>query len=273
MGFEKEEIMKKKISITLALLMALAMTLTGCGSSTPLTTTGISTKSASSDLSGNEAMAIRAINANPDLEGIDFEEADLAFDGNLDAYAVAGLSDIWKLKTRIGMVRSTSDGEFYLATHEGFIFKKDVDLPLFTDEAKTLKLSKYLNKKALVRGELSGGKMTVSLIMWVPDLSVITDLLSKGRIAGKAYNDVTKAAVADSDVKLTSIETKKIYRARSDKSGKYHFSRLAAGNYALEASKAGYARFQVASISVKARKKSEQHIALAAPAAIIPPTL
>jgi hypothetical protein len=63
---------------------------------------------------------------------------------------------------------------------------------------------------------------------------------------------------------LTSIETKKIYRARSDKSGKYHFSRLEAGNYTLEASRAGYAKFQVASINVKARKKSEQNIALAA---------
>lgn len=252
--------MKKQLAIVLSGLMVVTMALAGCGSASLPTSTSLN-RSSATDISSKDALAIRSINALPEIDDLDIDETGLSYD-DLTDLSVAGISEIWRQKTRIGVIRSVEDGEFYLATHTGFIFKKDVDLPLApASEKKALKLAKYLNKKVLVRGELSGGKMTAELIAMVPDLSVITDILSKGRVGGKVYDYSTKSVIADASLKLTSVETRKIYRATSSKSGKYSFTRLEAGNYIVEATKAGYSKYSM-TLTVAKRKKTEQEIAL-----------
>lgn len=238
--------------------LALAMAMTGCGSMSPTTVV----RSGSSNNTSTEAYTMKALNANADFDSLEFEEADLPFEDLTSDYATLGFMDALKKSNKVGYVRSVTDGKFFLATTTGVVFRKDVDIPLEASEAVAVKIAKYLNKKVMVRGPLAGGTLTAERIMSVPDLSVITDILSKGRVAGEAYEDSTKTALSDASIKLISMASGKIYRTTSNKKGNYHISRLEAGNYTLQASKAGYSSIQM-QVTITRRKKTEQNLAMA----------
>jgi hypothetical protein len=220
----------------------------------------VARNTASSPISTGDSYTMQSLNSNLDLDTLDFEEADLPFEELSEDYSAMGLMDILKKKNKVGFIRSVADGKYFLATHTGFIFTKDVDVPLAAvSEAKTLVLAKYLNKKVMVRGPLAGGTLTVERIMSVPDLTVITDIMSKGRIAGQAYEDSSKTGLSDATIRLTSVGNGKIFRASSDRKGKYHINRLEAGQYLLEVSKVGYSKVAM-QVTITKRKKLEQNV-------------
>ncbi|HEY9900327.1 MAG TPA: carboxypeptidase-like regulatory domain-containing protein [Pantanalinema sp.] len=247
--------------IALALLVAIG--LTGCGMpSTGTTARSIAASSPSADISRAESVQLQSLNDNGELDELDDEalqELDAEEVGEVQA---SGLFS--RGSSKIGYVRSTEDGKFYLQTKQGIWKKKDISIPLVTaTDTVSLKLSKYLNAKVLVRGATASGTMTVKKAYRVPDLSIVIDLLRTGTVSGKLYNAKTLVALEDAAVTVRSVNTGNIYRATTSSSGKYRVGRLTAGDYTVEATLGGFSKGVLAKVTIAKRKTTSANLPLA----------
>lgn len=246
--------------IALALLVAVG--LTGCGMPTTGTTgRSITASSATADISRAESVQLQSLNDNGELDELDDEALQELDAEAADETQAAGLFS--RGSSKIGYVRSSEDGKFYLQTKQGIWKKKDISIPLATTtDTVSLKLSKYLNAKVLVRGATASGTMSVKKVYRVPDLSVVIDLLRTGTVSGKLYNAKTLVALEDAAVTLRSVNTGMIYRATTSSSGKYRVGRLTAGDYTVEATLGGFGKGVLAKVTVAKRKTTSANLPL-----------
>lgn len=246
--------------IALALLVAVG--LTGCGTpTTGATGRSITASSPTADISRAESVQIQSLNDNGELDELDdaaLQELDAEETDEVQASGIFSRGS-----SKIGYVRSNEDGKFYLQTKQGIWKKKDISIPLATGtDTVSLKLSKYLNAKVLVRGASASGTMTVKKVYRVPDLSVVIDLLRTGTVSGKLYNAKNLVPLEDADVTLRSVNTGLIYRATTSSSGKYRVGRLTAGDYTLEATLGGFSKGVLAKVTVAKRKTTSANLPL-----------
>lgn len=256
-------------SMRMALALLVAATLTGCGS---VANTGAAlpkvASSSSANMSQAESVQIENFNESGYLDELDeevFEELDPAAFGEEDAeYSTLALSGILsKGSTKIGYIRSTEDGQFMLQAKQGLWKRTDVSYTLTPNgEAVSLKLATKLNKKVLLRGASDGTKMTVKSVYMVPDLAVVTDLISTGYVSGKIYSGRTLNGLLAATVTLRHLDTNRIFRATTKKDGTFKICRLAPGDYTLEAAIAGYNKGVLSKVTVSKRKKTSANVPL-----------
>lgn len=170
--------------------------------------------------------------------------------------------------TKLGVIRSREDGEFAIQVRRGLLddylgYPEMMVNLVGSDDNKTLKLASYLNKLVIVRGTMRADKsMEVRLVMAVPSVGYVTDLITKGKVAGTVYEQVTKVSVQDVSITLKNLENGNIYRTSSKYNGKYSFFRIPAGRYSLTASKYGYKTYNLGEVGVANYRKTQALIPL-----------
>ncbi|MNX80535.1 hypothetical protein D3C86_1121990 [compost metagenome] len=246
----------------IALALLVAVSITGCG----MPTTGapgrsITASSPTADISRAESVQLQSLNDTGDLDDLD-DEALQELDAE-ETGEVQGSGFFSRGSSKIGYVRSTEDGKFFLQVKQGIWKKKDVSIPLATStDTVALKLSKALNVKVLVRGSTASGTMTVKKAYRVPDLSVVIDLLRTGTISGKLYNGKNLVALENAAVTVRSVNTGMIYRDSTSSSGKYRVGRLTPGDYTVEATLGGFSKGVLAKVTVAKRKTTSANLPL-----------
>lgn len=245
----------------IALALLLATSLTGCGLSSSPSLMAATTSSAS--LSA-ESVDIDGLNANGILNDIDDETlTDLG--PSAVAPASYGSQSLFGFfgTTKIGYVRSNTDGVFTLQTREGFFKKKDVSYSLSgSNQDRNLKIAKDLNDKVLVRGTLQGTSYVAKTVIDIPDLSLLYKLLKTGCVHGRVYDSKTLVALANAEVTIRSAYSGQIYRARTHSDGKYHVGFLVPGDYTVEVTDGGYSKGTLAKVTVAKRHAAEGNVPL-----------
>lgn len=244
----KMKIFKQCIAV---LMVAIAA---GCG--TPQLTT------ASSIRPDSEVMyQVESLNKNGALNDLEL--------GLLDSAEFKVLAEeTAERATKLGVIRSREDGKFAIQVRRGVLddylgYPEMLVNLVGSDDNKTLKLASYLNKLVIVRGTMRPDKsMEVRLVMEVPSIGYVTDLITKGKVAGTAYEQNTKVAVQDVAITLKSLENGNIYRTISKYNGKYSFFRIPAGRYSLTASKFGYKTYNLGEVGVANYRKTQALIPL-----------
>jgi len=250
-------------SSRIALAILLAATLGGCGM--PGTATGLNrsvASSATADMSKAESVEFDSINNSGQLDELD-EEAlnELADEGDVASGYEAQLLSLGS--TKIGYIRSTEDGKFFLQAKQGIWKRKDVSYTLVgAKEDVSLKFAKKLNDRVLVRGTNKDGTITVKSVYQVPDTSVVLDMLRTGCVSGKVYSGKTLAALSGAAVTLRSVDTGRIYRATTKKDGRYRMGRLVPGDYTVEITLAGYSKGTLSKVTVTKRKSTSANVPL-----------
>lgn len=249
-------------SSRIALALLLATSLAGCGM--PGTATSLSRSAASStsaDLSQAESIEFESINNSGQLDELDDETlSELEDEAPAAGYEAQFLGFG---STKIGYIRSTEDGKFFLQAKKGIWKRKDVSYTL--DAAKedvSLKLAKKLNHRVLVRGTNKDGAITVKSVYQVPDTRIILDMLRTGCVSGKVYSGRTLVGLGGAAITVRSIDTGRIYRASSKKDGRYHLSRLVPGDYSVEIALAGYSKGTLSKVTVAKRKSTSANVPL-----------
>lgn len=246
-----------------ALAVLLAAGLAGCGM--PGTATSVNRSIASSpnaDMSKAESVEFDSLNNSGQLDELD-EEAlnELAEEGDVASGYEAQILGLGS--TKIGYIRSTEDGKFFLQAKQGIWKRKDVSYTLVASkEDVSLKLAKKLNARVLVRGANKDGTITVKSLFQVPDTSVVLDMLRTGCVSGKVYNGKTLVALSGAAVTLRSVDTGRIYRATSKKDGRYRIGRLVPGDYTVEIVLAGFSKGTLAKVTVAKRKSTSANVPL-----------
>lgn len=245
-----------------ALAALLVLGLVGCGM--PGTATGPRSLASSStaDLSRAESIEFDSLNNSGDLDELDEEAlAELADESEQASGYTAQILGLGS--TKIGYIRSTEDGKFFLQAKQGVWKRKDVSYTLVgSKEDVSLKLAKRLNDRVLVRGANKDGTITVKSVYQVPDTKVVLDLLRTGCVSGKVYSGKTLVALGGASITLRSVDTGRIYRSVSKKDGRYRLGRLVPGDYTVEVTLAGYAKGTLAKVTVSKRKSTSANVPL-----------
>ncbi len=262
------------------------MLLVGCGS--PATVSGIgannSTGAVSAAYGARDAQVgaetnMMNLNSSGDLESLtdyDIESLENA-DADVDAIDEGKAEAKVKKTTKVGFVRTNTDGKFFLQISKGFLWwKRESSIPLApTDESASLKVAAKLNKKVMVRGALQGETIVVAKVCGLLDFGQVWDLLSKGTVDGKAYDAKTLVGIAHADITVKSFATGRMWRTKSDTQGAYKVGRLDAGEYEIVAKSADYSLGAKDKIMVKKRTSTKAHLGLAPEgtgAVTLPPT-
>ncbi|HEY9857279.1 MAG TPA: carboxypeptidase-like regulatory domain-containing protein, partial [Stenomitos sp.] len=235
----------------------------GCGMpGTAVSTNRSVASSASADLSQAESVEFDSINNSGQLDELDDETlSELADEGDLASGYSSQLLGLGS--TKIGYIRSTEDGKFFLQAKQGIWKRKDVSYTLVgSKEDVSLKLAKKLNDRVLVRGTNKDGTITVKSVYQVPDTSVVLDMLRTGCVSGKVYSGKTLVGLNGAAITLRSIDTGRIYRATTNKDGRYHVSRLVPGDYSEEITLAGYSKGILSKVTVAKRKSTSANVPL-----------
>lgn len=252
-------------SLRTVLALVLALGLVGCGMpGTAISPSRSLASSSSADMSKAESVEFDSLNNSGQLDELDEEalneladEADLAAGFESQAFGL-GLGS-----TKIGYIRSTEDGKFFLQAKQGIWKRKDVSYTLVASKEDVgLKLAKKLNDRVLVRGANKDGIITVKSVFQVPDTRVVLDLLRTGCVSGKVYSGKTLVGLGGAAVTLRSIDTGRIARAVTKKDGRYRLGRLVPGDYTVEITLAGYAKGTLSKVTVTKRKSTSANVPL-----------
>ncbi|MBI6546991.1 MAG: carboxypeptidase regulatory-like domain-containing protein [Cyanobacteria bacterium NC_groundwater_1444_Ag_S-0.65um_54_12] len=256
---------------------AIALLMLGCG--TP------SSYQKSANLSGGRSNATFAVSdtvvgAESNMENLNSSgELDMLTDDELaylggEAETVQTSSDLTtfaaggkpKSLTRIGFIRSNTPGKFFLQVKKGILWwKRENSIPLgSTSEGTTLKIADALNKKVILRGPGQDETVMVARIHRLLDFGAIWDLLSKGRISGKVYDNYTKVGVSQAAVTLKSFTTGRIWRTKSDTLGDFAIGRLEPGEYEIAAKGPDYNAGAKDKIVVRKRQTTDVYLNLLA---------
>jgi hypothetical protein len=170
-----------------------------------------------------------------------------------------------KTVTKVGLVRSNTDGKFFLQVTKGFLWwKRESSIPLTTpDEATGLKVAAALNKKVMLRGPLQGETVAVKKICKLLDFGQVWDLLSKGSIEGKVYDSRTRVGLPHADITVKSFATGRMSRTKSEEDGSYKIGRLDPGEYEITAWSADFSLGAKDKIAVKKRNSAKAQLGLA----------
>lgn len=245
-----------------ALATLLVLGLVGCGMPGTATSPRSLASSSSSDMSQAESIEFDSLNNSGQLDELDEEAlAELADEAEGTSGYEAQL--LGRGSTKIGYIRSTEDGKFFLQAKKGFWKRKDVSYTLSpSKEDVSLKLAKRLNDRVLVRGTNKDGTITVKSVYQVPDTKVVLDMLRTGCVSGKVYSGKTLVALNGASITLRSVDTGRIYRAVSKKDGRYRLGRLVPGDYTVEVTLAGYAKGTLSKVTVAKRKSTSANVPL-----------
>ena len=167
--------------------------------------------------------------------------------------------------TKVGIVRSNANGQFFLQINKGFLWwRTQVSLPLVAPDTNTnLRIASDLNCKVIMRGAEDGNACMVRLMFKVPDFAVIWDLFTEGHIAGKAYDSATMAGLPNASVTIKSDANGRIWRAVTHTDGSYSVGQLDPGVYDVSASAAGFGISGDQQITVSKMHTSTVNLALA----------
>ncbi len=167
--------------------------------------------------------------------------------------------------TKVGIVRSNANGQFFLQINKGFLWwQTQVSLPLVAPDTNTdLRIASDLNCKVIMRGTEDGNACLVHLMFKVPDFAVIWDLFTEGHIAGKAYDTATMAGLPDASITIKNDANGRIWRAVTHGDGSYSVGELVPGVYDVYATAAGYGSAPDQQITVSKMHTSTVNLAMA----------
>ncbi len=171
--------------------------------------------------------------------------------------------------TKVGIVRSDANGQFFLQINKGFLWwETQVSLPLVAPDTNTnLRIASDLNCKVIMRGSADGNACMVRLMYKVPDFAIIWDLFTEGHISGKAYDSVTMAGLPNASVTIKSDANGRIWRAVTQTDGSYNVGQLDPGVYDVYSTAAGYASSGDQQITVSKMHTSTVNLSMSSSAA------
>lgn len=222
------------------------------------------------DFTPDEAQKAAELNRSGALDGVeiaDFEQAlgvkaetvaGQQVQGLFSGGTGAGLFNPQR-KTRMGYVRQVTEGSYLL------VLKGDVSVTLEGKDGKRdSRIAKYLNRKVIVRGIHDDKGFLVEHIMPIPSFSFVTDLFTKGRVAGAVYNKATRQGMQGALITLTQESTGYLFRTQSDKKGGFQFKGLEPGEYKLQVGLGGFQPVVMEGIGVQRGKKTAFYVPVTA---------
>jgi hypothetical protein len=266
---------------SLAFSLATSVLLAGCGSQTgAMLTSGAATaaiatqglapsvgiaRSASEAtvqvVPGNTQLSASALQTTVHMVG----ETEMTDDEIADDADAIGFNVLSTAASERGFVRRTASG-WALETTTGIFKKTKVNFVLSGTAGVLAKIAAQENKKSKLTGTLddAGKTLDVSTVSSALDFGKLTNWFTKGKFNGIVKDAFTREPVGTALVQATSSSGGFVFTATTSPLGEFAIKGLEPGDYTLSVSKAGYQAKTSDVYSLKARKKVQVGIELAA---------
>lgn len=252
----------------LGFVVSLALVACGAPNVTPtLTAPAAVVDTSAQDFTTDEAAKALQLNTSGELESAELGDIEAAVGRKATEVAPAaavsadffgGFSSV-DHKTQIGYVRTTEDGRFLLSLKGN---TKTYELT-GSDGKRDNRISGMVNHKVILRGiMLPSGKLMVQHILTIPSFNLITDLFTKGRLAGTVFLSANRQGLVGAVVTLKQAGTGYVWRTQTDRGGNFGFKGLEPGGYSVTVGLGGFAAVTMDNLTVLKGKKFNVPVAM-----------
>ena len=211
------------------------------------------------DLNRDETLPTEAVDeaaaalGQPVVAGTRFEQLGPSIAGGGGVFAPRRL-------TRIGIVRSTTDGQYLLALDAA---RTPIQM-LGQDGKRDRRIANFLNHKVMVRGVVMGnGNLLVEHILVVPTFDFVVNMFWRGRIGGVVFATANRQGLREALVTAQAGRTGYLFRTRTDRWGQFTLGGLEPDTYTVTVGLGGFTGVTIPNISVLRARKSNLMIPMA----------
>ncbi|MEB3187603.1 MAG: carboxypeptidase-like regulatory domain-containing protein [bacterium] len=210
------------------------------------------------DLNQAETLPVEAVDeaaaalGQPLVAGARLEQVEASVAGGSGVFAPRRL-------TRIGIVRSTAEGQYLLALDQA---RTPITM-LGQDGKRDRRIANFLNHKVMVRGVVMGnGNLLVEHILVVPTFNFVVNLFWRGRIGGVVFSTANRQGLREALVTAQAGRTGYLFRTRTDRWGQFTLGGLDPDTYTITVGLGGFAGKSIPNVSVLRARKSNLMIPL-----------